>query len=124
MKANNKKETPEMDKNLTEARIKSFLFYISYYEAIQTLGYRNRLLAYEAIIKYALYKEEPTNLPSRVLAIFKMAVPTIDSAHKNYQRTIKKNQKSASDYFEQKPIEKVSLPKKENNTVPADEFTD
>ena len=124
MKVNNKEESPEVDKNLTETRKSNFLFYASYYDAIQTLGHRNRLLTYETLIKYALYKEEPTNLPPRVLAIFKMAVPTIDSAHKNYQRTIKKNQKSASGCFELEPIEKVSLPKRENNTISTDEFTE
>ena len=56
---------------------KGFVFYASYYEAIQTLSVKNKLLAYEAITRYALYQDVMPNLPSRVLAILMVAMPII-----------------------------------------------
>ena len=48
---------------------KGFIFYASYYEAIQTLSLKNKLLAYEAITRYALYQDVIPDLPPRVLAL-------------------------------------------------------
>lgn len=99
----------------------SFVFYHSYFEAIETLSRKNRLIAYEAIAKYALYGEEGKDLPNRVLGIIVMAKPNIDAAHKNYLRKMKstsqKNQKGTSVFIDEEPIEKVPLPLKENEVV-------
>ena len=67
---------------------KGFVFYASYYEAIQTLSVKNKLLAYEAITRYALYQDVMPNLPSRVLAILMVAMPTIDSNFEKYNKKV------------------------------------
>lgn len=115
---NNKKNNPEIVKEIpTISRKGNFLFYDSYFEAINTLSNKNRLIAYEAIVKYALYGEETKSLPLQVLAIFKMAIPTIDSAHKNYRKRIERNSKDNA--FKTTPIfeEAVMLPKKEKKLI-------
>jgi len=81
---------PSIEKQELEIKKKSFVFYISYFEAIQTLSQKHRLIAFEAIAKYALYGEEPVNLPLRVLAILKMSIPNIDSSHQRYLRQVKR----------------------------------
>ena len=86
---------------------KGFVFYASYYEAIQTLSVKNKLLAYEAITRYALYQDVMPNLPSRVLAILMVAMPTIDSNKK-----VAKTQKGMSE-FDEITNKKVDLPLKE-----------
>ena len=51
----------------------TFVFYRSYFDAIELLSKKNRLLAYEAIAKYALTQEEIQDLPPQVAIILKMA---------------------------------------------------
>ena len=53
----------------------TFVFYRSYFDAIELLSKKNRLLAYEAIAKYALTQEEIQDLPPQVAIILKMAKP-------------------------------------------------
>ena len=55
----------------------TFVFYRSYFDAIELLSKKNRLLAYEAIAKYALTQEEIQDLPPQVAIILKMAKPNI-----------------------------------------------
>lgn len=50
----------------------TFVFYRSYFDAIELLSKKNRLLAYEAIAKYALTQEEIQDLPPQVAIILKM----------------------------------------------------
>lgn len=88
---------------------KGFVFYQSYFEAIQTLGMKNQLLAYKAIMRYALFQEETENLPPRVLAILKMAMPNIDGNNERYDKKINAGQKNMSG-FDKILEEKVSLP--------------
>lgn len=116
MKANdNNNQNGETKKTIEK---NSFVFYHSYYEAIETLSRRDRLIAYEAITKYALYGEEAKELPNRVLGIMVMAKPNIDAAHKNYLRRMKstsqKNKRNTSSPIDEEPIEKVPLPLKGN----------
>ena len=66
----------------------SFVFYRSYYEAINMLSKKNRLLAYEAIAKYALNQEVEENLPPQVLIVLKIAMPNIDANIRNYNRRV------------------------------------
>ncbi len=91
---------------------KGFVFYASYYEAIQTLSVKNKLLAYEAITRYALYQDVMPNLPSRVLAILMVAMPTIDSNFEKYNKKVAKTQKDMSE-FDKIANKKVDLPLKE-----------
>ena len=91
---------------------KGFVFYASYYEAIQTLSVKNKLLAYEAITRYALYQDVMPNLPSRVLAILMVAMPTIDSNFEKYNKKVAKTQKGMSE-FDEITNKKVDLPLKE-----------
>jgi hypothetical protein len=111
MKAkDNKKQNAEMIKEKS-----SFVFYRSYFEAIETLSKKNRLVAYEAIAKYALYREETMDLPLRVLAILRMAMPNIDATHEKYFRKISQTSKAdTSVIFEDECAEKILLPEIEN----------
>lgn len=88
---------------------KGFVFYESYHEAIQTLSKKNKLLAYEAITRYALYQEVMPDLPLRVSAILKIAMPNIDANHKRYSKKIAKTQKAVSE-FDKISMQKVNLP--------------
>lgn len=92
----------------------SIVFYRSYYEAIETLSVKNKLLAYEAIIKYALNQEVAKDLPVRVLAILKMAMPNIDANNRKYNNRLKSNEQKNNFDFEKDFEGKVLLPKKKN----------
>jgi hypothetical protein len=113
---NNKKQ----DANATQKTI-NFLFYPSYFEAIETLSKKNRLIAYEAIVKYGLYEEEPINLPKVVLSIFTIAKPNIDANRRKYLKK-GKSKSQTIDSFEEELIEKIPLPKKKCVSNSADEF--
>ena len=102
----------------------SLVFYRSYFEAIETLSKRNKLSAYEAIIKYALNQEIANNLPSRVLAILKMAMPNIDANNKKYNAKRKKQEQKFSSDFENEIGEKVPMPKKEDMSIQSNNVTD
>lgn len=93
---------------------KGFVFYQSYFEAIQTLGKKNQLLAYDAIMKYALFQEEVENLPSRVLAILKVAMPNIDRNNERYNKKVNNEHDNVSD-FDKISKKKVSLPSLKRN---------
>ena len=116
----------------------TFVFYRSYFDAIELLSKKNRLLAYEAIAKYAnnLFfllnssiasksaQEEIQDLPPQVAIILKMAKPNIDATIRNYNRRVKsKRQKKTSD-FEDKLNEEVQLPRKKSSSIIDDSFED
>jgi len=102
----------------------TFVFYRSYFDAIELLSKKNRLLAYEAIAKYALTQEEIQDLPPQVAIILKMAKPNIDATIRNYNRRVKsKRQKKISD-FEDKLNEEVQLPRKKSSSIIDDSFED
>lgn len=58
-----------------------FLFYRSYYEAIQKLAKKDRLSAYEAIFEYALNENE-LELSGAQSAVFMLIKPTLDASKK------------------------------------------
>ena len=95
----------------------SFVFYRSFFEAIETLSNKNRLIAYEAIVKYGLDRKETTDLPLNVLAIMRMAMPNIDATHRNYYnklgRSPQTNQKDTPILFEEECAKIVILPEEE-----------
>ena len=96
-----------------------FVFYKSYYEAIEILSAKRKLLAYQAIIKYGLYNEVTQDLPPQVSAMLKMAMPTIDA---NTQKYNKKKRKMANDDFDKMCNEQIPLPQKGHSSKEADEF--
>ena len=63
----------------------SFVFYSSFYEAIETLPDASYLRLSKAIAKYALYGEEPTNLQGYEKNIFVLIKPQIDANNKRYE---------------------------------------
>jgi hypothetical protein len=92
----------------------SFVFYRSWIDAIQTLGNKNRLAAFEAIARYSLDKEITEGLSPRVLAILKLAIPNIDANYKKYLLKMKDTQQAAGNTQpETNENTKVSLPLKE-----------
>ena len=97
--------------------VKGFIFYRAFHEAIETLSEKNKLIAYKAITEYALNGEEATNLPLRVLAILKIAMPNIDANRRKYFKKLEKesqsSQKETISIFE----EEVLLPKKEKMPI-------
>lgn len=100
----------------------TFVFYRSYFDAIELLSKKNRLLAYEAIAKYALNQEEMQDLPPQVLIILKIAKPNIDANIRNYNKRVKgKRQKIASD-LEKELNEEVELPRKKGTSIIGDNF--
>ncbi|MFR3329535.1 MAG: DUF6291 domain-containing protein [Odoribacter splanchnicus] len=113
-----------MEKQCKTNQKEAFLFYRTFFESIETLSKRSKLLAYEAIMKYAFYQEMPENLPPRILAIFIIAKPLLDASHRNYLKRIKgKKRKDMSD-FEKELEAKVQLPERVNESSPDDSFAE
>lgn len=61
---------------------KQFTFFISYWQAIEELPEKDQLPILKAIIKYALFGEEPTALRGVRRAVFLLVKPTLDSSRK------------------------------------------
>lgn len=61
---------------------KQFTFYSSFWDSIRELPAKYQLPALRAIICYALFQEEPTNLPPTCRAVFLLVKPTLDSSRK------------------------------------------
>lgn len=105
---NNKEE------NLLEMEQRdSFIFYRSFFEAIEKLGQKNRLKAFDAIIKYGLNGKEDTNLTRSVSLVFTMAKPQIDANRRKHSNKVRRNAQANSketDTSSTKPFgEKVPL---------------
>lgn len=58
-----------------------FTFYRSYWEAIENLPKKDRLIAYEAVVDYALNGTEP-QLKGAAATAFILIRPTLDTARK------------------------------------------
>lgn len=103
-----------MEKLIEINKRDSFIFYRSFFEAINILSKKKRLLAYEVIIKYALNEESPEDLPREVLSIFTMAKPNLSANNAKFDKnTMSKKQKDDS-VFENGIREKVRLPQKKH----------
>lgn len=62
---------------------KQFTFYESFFHAISLIRKKaDRCDAYEAIIRYALYAEEPDYIPNDAAIAFEIARPVLDSARR------------------------------------------
>lgn len=64
---------------MSEQKRDGFVFYRSYYEAIQNLPEKDRLAVYEAIFSYALNDEE-TETVGVPAAVFMLVKPTLDAS--------------------------------------------
>lgn len=73
----------------TKMKRNSFIFYESFYSAVQTLTKSKRLLMYEAIIELALYDKEPTNLEGSLKGMFELISPQIKANTKKYRNGCK-----------------------------------
>lgn len=63
-----------------EASRNSFSFFVSYIEAIEEIPEKEQLAVLKAIIKYALYDEEPKNFKGIKQAVFLLVKPTLDKS--------------------------------------------
>lgn len=91
----------------------TFVFYRSYFEAIETLSRKNQLIAYEAIMRYSFNREMPENIPPRVMAILKMAIPHLDANYKKYLKRVKDEaQETEGSESKVEDASKVELPEK------------
>ena len=70
----------------------SFIFYRSFYEAINELPRENQVDAYNAIMQYALNQKEIelTGIPK---AIFSLVKPQLQANYKNYENGKQKKSK-------------------------------
>ena len=59
-----------------------FTFYKSYWDAIEELPAKQQLPILKAIIRYALFGEEPDSLSSVCRAVFLLVKPTLDASRK------------------------------------------
>lgn len=107
-----------MNKNRKTEK-EGFLFYKSFYEAIETLSIKKQLIAYRAIAKYGLYNEAVQDLPLQVLGILKMAMPIIDA---NAERYNKKIRRKINTDFDETCDKHVTLPQNRHSSNGADEF--
>ncbi|WP_373145833.1 DUF6291 domain-containing protein [Bacteroides thetaiotaomicron] len=90
-----------------------FIFYISNYESLQVLSKKNKLIAYEAIVRYGLFGEiELEKLPKPVYGIVRSIMPNIDSNTRKYNNKVSKTKKRMAD-FDEISDKKVALPFKE-----------
>lgn len=63
-----------------EAARNSFSFFVSYIEAIEEIPEKEQLAVLKAIIKYALYDEEPKGFKGIKQAVFLLVKPTLDKS--------------------------------------------
>lgn len=65
--------------NTQNGQREKFVFFLSYYEAIQTLDDKDKVLIYDALCKYAFYGEVP-KLSPQLTALFTLMKPYIDKS--------------------------------------------
>jgi len=88
-----------MEKETNTQEVKeSIVFFKSYFDTIEI--YDDPQLKWECyftIINYGLYGKKPLSTNKNVLALFNMAKPTMDCAHKRY-KTAKENGKKGAEF--------------------------
>lgn len=102
----------------------TFVFYRSYFDAIELLSKKNRLLAYEAIAKYALTQEEIQDLPPQVAIILKMAKPNIDATIRNYNRRVKSKRQKRYLILRISLMKRYNYQGKKSSSIIDDSFED
>ena len=73
----------------------SIVFYESWYRAINALPAKEKLKAYEAVLRYALYDEEP-EIQTAAAAVYIMAKPIVDKNNINYENGKRGGRKAKS----------------------------
>jgi hypothetical protein len=76
----------------TEHVYERMTFFRSFQDAINLLGSRKRLLAYEAIFDYGLNAVRREDLPKEVETILRMAIPQINASHRRQREGMKGKQ--------------------------------
>jgi hypothetical protein len=89
----------------------SFVFYKSYFDAIEQLKEKEQLMTYRAICDYALNGVETTELDGISGIIYTMAKPIIDSNNKKYKNGVKGGRPNDNDAprIDIKDVEYVNL---------------
>ena len=77
---------------MAEVSRNSFVFYASFYEALENLPAENQLELYTAICKYSLYDETP-EMSGISKAMFTLMKPNIDAATKRYDANAENGKK-------------------------------
>lgn len=86
----------------------SFIFYRSFYDAIEDLDDKKRLKMYDSIVKLALKNEENENLNGICKQLFILIKPQITANNKRYEDGKKggrPKKEKTSGFFEKKPNE-------------------
>lgn len=87
MKKDSKKakvSNPEIDAEIPARD--GFIFYKTFYDALSSMKPMSRLHLYDAIMRYALYAEEPTNLNPEQIRIFTLIRPQLDANERKRQK--------------------------------------
>lgn len=87
MKKDSKKakvSNPEIDAEIPARD--GFIFYKTFYDALSSMKPMSRLHLYDAIMRYALYAEEPTNLNTEQIRIFTLIRPQLDANERKRQK--------------------------------------
>ncbi|WP_417012058.1 DUF6291 domain-containing protein [Alistipes putredinis] len=87
MKKDSKKvqlPNPEIDAEIPARD--GFIFYKTFYDALSSMKPMSRLHLYDAIMRYALYAEEPTNLNTEQIRIFTLIRPQLDANERKRQK--------------------------------------
>lgn len=87
MKKDSKKakvSNPEIDAEIPARD--GFIFYKTFYDALSSMKPMSRLHLYDAIMRYALYAEEPTNLNTEQIRIFTLIQPQLDANERKRQK--------------------------------------
>jgi len=92
----------------------SFVFYRSFYEAIQKLPEEYQLELMQVIMKYNFEEELPKMSPV-VEAMFTLIKPNIDKASERYERCVENGKKGGRPKTETKPKENLNETKKKPN---------
>lgn len=104
----------------------SFVFYASFYEAINNLPDETQLELYTAICKYSLYDELPQLSPV-AKAMFTLIKPNIDNATARYKASVE-NGKRGGRPQKEKPTETQAKPNnnpaKPSNNLNVDVYVD
>lgn len=89
----------------------SFIFYRSFYESVSYLCDAERVLIYDAVMKYGLYQENEDELPPHLASLFTLIKPQLDANQKRY----KDGKKGAKHGGKGGRPKKLKLNKKPNN---------
>lgn len=79
-----KVSNPEIDAEIPARD--GFIFYKTFYDALSSMKPMSRLHLYDAIMRYALYAEEPINLNTEQIRIFTLIRPQLDANERKRQK--------------------------------------